>query len=106
MKIALAQINPTVGDFAGNTPLILDFKDRAADQRADLVVFPALCVCGYPAADLLEKRSFLARAADGLEEIATHTVTGPAVLCGTALATGTANGKPPEGKRARNAAAL
>ena len=52
---ALAQINPTVGDFAGNTRLILDFTARAAAQGADLVVFPELAVCGYPPADLLEK---------------------------------------------------
>jgi NAD+ synthase (glutamine-hydrolysing) len=105
MKIALAQINPTVGDFAGNTRLILDFKDRAADQAADLVVYPELCVCGYPPADLLEKASFLARAAEALEQIAAKTVGGPAILCGTALAAG-ADGKPWEGKRARNVAAL
>jgi NAD+ synthase (glutamine-hydrolysing) len=74
MKIALAQINPTVGDFAGNTRLILDFKDRAAEQGADLVVYPELCVCGYPPADLLEKTSFLARAAEALEQIAAKTV--------------------------------
>ena len=105
MKIALAQINPTVGDFAGNTRLILDFKDRAADQGADLVVYPELCVCGYPPADLLEKASFLARAAEALEQLAAKTASGPAILCGTALAAG-ADGKPSEGKRARNVAAL
>jgi predicted amidohydrolase len=60
MKIALAQINPTVGDFAGNARLILDFTARAAKQTADLVVFPELAICGYPPADLLEKSSFLA----------------------------------------------
>ena len=105
MKIALAQINPTVGDFAGNTRLILDFKDRAAEQGADLVVYPELCVCGYPPADLLEKASFLARSAEALEQIAAKTAGGPAILCGTALAA-SVDGKPSEGKRARNVAAL
>ena len=61
MRIALAQINPTVGDFAGNTRLILNFTTRAAAQGADLVLFPELAICGYPPADLLEKKSFLAR---------------------------------------------
>jgi NAD+ synthase (glutamine-hydrolysing) len=106
MILALAQINPTVGDFAGNARLILDFAARAAKQSADLVVFPELAVCGYPPADLLEKSSFLARAGQTLDEIAASTATGPAILCGTALAATPADGRPPVGKRARNIAAL
>ena len=106
MKIALAQINPTVGDFAGNTRLILDFKDRAAQRGADLVLFPELSICGYPPADLLEKRSFLARAAESLEQISASTSQGPAVLCGTALATDAGEDSGFEGKHARNVAAL
>jgi NAD+ synthase (glutamine-hydrolysing) len=106
VKIALAQINPTVGDFAGNTRLILDFKQRAAEQAADLVVFPELSICGYPPADLLEKRSFLTRAAESLEEIATQTAEGPAILCGTALAVDSGGESGAEGKHARNVAAL
>jgi NAD+ synthase (glutamine-hydrolysing) len=102
VKIALAQINPTVGDFAGNVRLILEFRDRAAAQGADIAIFPELCICGYPPADLLEKTSFLARAAEMLEQIAAKTADGPAILCGTALPTS----KPSEGKRARNVAAL
>jgi len=106
MKIALAQINPTVGDFAGNTRLILDFAARAAEAGADLAVFPELAVCGYPPADLLEKRSFLDRARQALDEIAAHTADGPAILCGAALPIGPVDGKPYEGKHARNVAAL
>ena len=102
MKIALAQINPTVGDFAGNARLILDFAARAAKQAADLVIFPELSICGYPPADLLEKSSFLARAKQTLDEIAASTANGPAILCGTALATS----NPDAGKHARNVAAL
>ncbi|MDP9052244.1 MAG: NAD+ synthase [Acidobacteriota bacterium] len=101
MKIALAQINPTVGDFAGNARLILDFSARAGSQSADLVVFPELSICGYPPADLLEKAAFLSRAQQTLEEIAASTTTGPAILCGTAMATSDA-----AGKHARNVAAL
>jgi NAD+ synthase (glutamine-hydrolysing) len=103
MKIALAQINPTVGDFAGNAARILDFAARAGEQSADLVVFPELSVCGYPPADLLEKSAFLARAQETLEEIAATTTSGPAILCGTALSAG---GDPSAGKHARNVAAL
>jgi len=106
MKIALAQINPTVGDFAGNARLILDFAVRGAKAGADLVVFPELCVCGYPPADLLEKRSFLDRARQVLEEIAAGTSIGPAILCGGVLPLGPVDGKPSEGKHARNVAAL
>jgi NAD+ synthase (glutamine-hydrolysing) len=102
MKIALAQINPTVGDFAGNARLILDFTARAAKQSADLVIFPELSICGYPPADLLEKSAFLTRARQTLDQIAASTATGPAILCGTALATS----NPEAGKHARNVAAL
>ncbi|HEV2645432.1 MAG TPA: NAD+ synthase [Acidobacteriaceae bacterium] len=101
MKLALAQINPTVGDFTGNARLILERAARAAEQSADLVIFPELAVCGYPPADLLEKSSFLARARHTLDEIASATLSGPAILCGTALAADA-----PSGKRVRNVAAL
>src|ERR1035438_6893144 len=103
MKIALAQINPTVGDFAGNAARILDFTVRAAAQAADLVVFPELAICGYPPADLLEKSSFLARARQTLDDLAATTTSGPAILCGTALAI---DGDSSAGKHARNVAAL
>jgi len=106
MKIALAQINPTVGDFTGNTRLILDYRSRAAAEGADLVIFPELSICGYPPADLLEKGAFLDRAAECLESIASRTGTGPAVLCGAALPADPGNGQPYEGKRAKNVAAL
>jgi NAD+ synthase (glutamine-hydrolysing) len=103
MILALAQINPTVGDFAGNARLILDFTARAAAQSADLVIFPELSICGYPPADLLDKSSFLSRARQTLDEIAVTTATGPAILCGTALAI---EGDSTAGKHARNVAAL
>jgi NAD+ synthase (glutamine-hydrolysing) len=101
VKIALAQINPTVGDFAGNTARILDFTARAAGQGADLVLFPELAICGYPPADLLEKKSFLARAQQALDEIAASTITGPAILVGTVTPADS-----PDGKHVRNVAAL
>ncbi len=111
MRIALAQINPTVGDFAGNTQKIIEFAARAAAQGAELVMFPELAVCGYPPADLLEKRDFLDSAAAALAEIAAWTgdQTGdqtaeparPAILCGTVMPL-----KSAIGKHVRNVAAL
>ena len=76
MKIALAQINPTVGDFAGNTKKILEYAARAGDRGAGLVVFPELAVCGYPPADFLEKAAFIARAEQAVMEIAGWTASG------------------------------
>lgn len=103
MKIALAQINPTVGDFVGNTKKILDYAARAGEQGATLVVFPELAVCGYPPADLLEKDSFIEQAGQAVDEIAAWTA-GPrrlSILCGTVmLATSTV------GKHVRNVAVL
>lgn len=80
MKLALAQINPTVGDFEGNKRKILDFARQAAALRADLVLFPELCVCGYPPADLLEKKSFILRAGETVEEIAREASEVPLVV--------------------------
>jgi NAD+ synthase (glutamine-hydrolysing) len=103
VKIALAQINPTVGDFTGNVSRILEFAARAVEQDAALVVFPELAVCGYPPADLLEKKTFIDRAEAAVAEIAAWTAVAgrPAILCGTVLATGLV-----VGKQVRNVAVL
>ena len=69
MRIALAQINPTVGDFAGNSALILARLAEARAQRAELVVFPELCLCGYPPMDLLDQGSFVAENLKALRRI-------------------------------------
>ena len=69
MKIALAQINPTVGDFQGNTKKIIEFAAEASAAQADLVMFPELAVCGYPPADFLDKPSFVARTGEAVAEI-------------------------------------
>ncbi len=60
MRIALAQIDTTVGDFEGNVAKVLEALDRAREGGAEVVVFPELTLCGYPPLDLLERRSFLA----------------------------------------------
>jgi len=103
VRIALAQINPTVGDFSGNVEKIRAFTERAVAERAELVIFPELAICGYPAGDLLEKDSFIRRAEEALAEVCALTKGEgrPAILCGTVLpAEGGA------GKRIRNVAAL
>ena len=81
MKIALGQINPTVGDFSGNASKILDFSRRAQEAGAGLILFPELSVCGYPPRDLVERSSFVARNRESAEHIATQT-PGIAVICG------------------------
>lgn len=59
LKIAVAQIDTTVGDFAGNAEKILTLGRRAEREGADMVLFPELAVCGYPPRDLVERRSFV-----------------------------------------------
>ena len=61
MKLALAQFNPTVGDFAGNTARILALAAKAKERGADLAVFSELCLCGYLPQDLLERPAFIER---------------------------------------------
>ena len=103
MKIALAQLNPTVGDFAANVRTMLQAAEAAAQQGARLVVFPELAVCGYPPKDLIESRDFLdsaRRAADRLTE-ASGQPGMPAMLFGTPLL----SEKRP-GKLAKNVALL
>jgi len=59
VRLALCQIDTTVGDFAGNAARILAGLARAEDAGADLAVFPELAICGYPPGDLLERPSFV-----------------------------------------------
>ena len=95
MKIALAQINPTVGDFSGNVEKIVEASRRAAVAGARLTVFSELVICGYPPADFLEKPSFLARCREAVDELAAATSNLPtAVLAGVALAAEGGSGKP------------
>ena len=70
MKIALAQFNPTVGDFAGNTTRILALAERAKERGADLAVFSELCICGYLPQDLLERPAFIDRNQKELKQLA------------------------------------
>ncbi|MDX1740105.1 MAG: NAD+ synthase [Rhodothermales bacterium] len=101
MKIALAQINPTVGDIDGNVSLVIDFAQRAAAQGADLAVFPELCICGYPPLDLLENESFIDACAEAVETVALKLAGTIAVIVGAPV-----RNKESVGKRLFNAALL
>ncbi len=81
MNIALAQINTTIGDFAGNTARILEHYRRACAQKADLVLFPELAICGYPPRDLLLKPAFVQDNLAALENLAKE-IKGPPVVIG------------------------
>ncbi len=92
VRIALAQINPTVGDFSGNSAKIIDYALRAKGAGVDLVLFPELSVCGYPPRDLVERPWFVERNRHAAEEIASRT-QGIAVICGLVTPAKAATGK-------------
>ena len=81
LRIALAQINSTVGDLQGNAGRIADFADRARAAGADLLVTPELALCGYPPEDLLLRPDFYRACARTLAELAARTA-GIAVIVG------------------------
>lgn len=93
MKIALAQINTTVGDFSGNSARIVEFSRLAAEKGAGLAVFPELSLCGYPPRDLVERPDFVARCEVELMRLARALPSMP-VLVGTVRPSGAAEGKP------------
>jgi NAD+ synthase/NAD+ synthase (glutamine-hydrolysing) len=70
MKIALAQINTTIGDFPGNVERIVRYARCAAERGAELAVFPELALCGYPPRDLVERPEFVARSEAELQRLA------------------------------------
>ena len=59
LRIAMAQINSTVGDLGGNRAKIVEYMNRAKKLEADIVLFPELALCGYPPEDLLLKKHFV-----------------------------------------------
>jgi NAD+ synthase (glutamine-hydrolysing) len=82
VKVAVAQVNPIIGDFAGNTAKILDFVGRAYGQGAELVVFPEMCLCGYPPMDLLDHGSFVEATLRALREVQNRSPRGIGILVG------------------------
>ena len=103
MRVALAQINPTVGDFSGNLAKMQDRAKLAGDKGAALVIFPELAVSGYPPADLLEKTSFVQRAEASLRTLAELTAAAgsPSLLVGSPMRCDV-----PGQKQVRNVAAV
>ena len=100
MKLALAQINTTVGDFLGNRNKMTAYAQRARQAGAGVVLFPELSLCGYPPRDLVEKPDFVARNQAELQCLAQSTA-GIRVICGFV------GSAPPESARtATNCAAL
>jgi NAD+ synthase/NAD+ synthase (glutamine-hydrolysing) len=81
VKIALGQINPTIGDFTGNSKKIIESSRQALAQGAEMILFPELAVCGYPPRDLLEKPAFVERNQKVVNEIA-QAVPQITIVCG------------------------
>ncbi|QIZ73336.1 NAD+ synthase [Oxynema aestuarii] len=83
MKIAIAQLNPTIGDLTGNAQRILNRAYKAADAGVRLLLTPELSLCGYPPRDLLLRPSFIEAMSDQLHELARQLPPNIAVLVGT-----------------------
>lgn len=102
MRIALAQINPTVGDLAGNVDRMTRFAREAASRGAHIVVFPELSLSGYPPRDLVEKSSFLDANRRELERFGRETKDlDLSLICGYV-----ARSNAETGKQAYNSAAV
>src|SRR5438128_1981803 len=102
MKIALAQINTTVGDLAGNVDLMVRSAHSASAAGADLVVFPELSITGYPPRDLVEKPTFVERSEQAVDRLAAETASlNLALVCGYV-----AHAESQTGKHAANNAAV
>jgi NAD+ synthase (glutamine-hydrolysing) len=98
MRVALAQINPVVGDLEGNSSRILAAARAAADGGAQLVVYPELALCGYPPRDLVERDDFVDAGLGALHELARRAPPEVGLLVGFV--------EPGPGPRRQNAAAL
>ncbi len=81
MKIAIAQINPVIGDFNHNYNKIMDFAEKAKQISCDLIIFPELAVTGYPPRDLLEKEDFVEANLNYLDKLI-ESIHGIGVICG------------------------
>jgi len=89
LRIAMAQLNQSMGDLAGNAEAMLAWRERAREQGADLIVYPELQLIGYPPEDLVLKPALVARAETELHRLAEATADGgPAMLVGTVIANG------------------
>jgi NAD+ synthase (glutamine-hydrolysing) len=93
MTIALAQVNPTVGDLAGNADLITQRAAEAYRRGAELCVFPELGLTGYPPQDLLEQPAFMEATGAALQRVAAGVPPGMGVIVGAPLPNETGTGK-------------
>lgn len=86
LKIMIAQLNPVLGDIAGNLAKARQARKQAAAKNADLIVFSELFICGYPPEDLVSKPAFVAACERAVRELASDTDDGgPGVIIGTPL---------------------
>lgn len=85
MKLAIAQLNPTIGDLTGNTQAIVAVAREAQQAGARLLLTPELSLCGYPPRDLLLLPDFLAAIADQLEQLCREAPKDIALLVGAPL---------------------
>ncbi|TDC84463.1 NAD+ synthase [Micromonospora sp. KC606] len=112
LRLALSQVNPTVGDLAGNAALVRTWSRKAADAGAQLVAFPEMMLTGYPVEDLVFRRSFVAASQAALERLAADLAADGLgdlpVVVGYLDADGPpqVSGDAQPGRGARNAAAL
>jgi len=102
MRIALGQINPTVGDIPGNVARMVEFSRDAVSRGAHAIVFPELSITGYPPRDLVEKISFVQRSEEGVNELARRTAELPIAIIAGYVAESTSK----TGKRVANRAAV
>ncbi|MDP3286659.1 MAG: nitrilase-related carbon-nitrogen hydrolase, partial [Desulfobacterales bacterium] len=93
MKIAIAQINPIIGDFNHNAGRIRHYADKAKARSCDLVVFSELVISGYPPRDLLEKKDFIAANLSCLSRLVDE-IRGIGVICGFVDKNPVEEGKP------------
>jgi NAD+ synthase (glutamine-hydrolysing) len=82
MRVASGQINPTIGDFKGNCEKVLSFAARAKEAGCSLVVFPELCLCGYPPMDLLEYELFVEENLKALRQVQNGAPKGIGIVVG------------------------
>jgi NAD+ synthase len=83
LKIALAQLNPTIGDLPGNLALLRSAREKAAAEGADLLVTPELSICGYFPEDLIDRPGFTSDCMKAVEQLAADTADGgPAIIVG------------------------
>jgi NAD+ synthase (glutamine-hydrolysing) len=103
LKLAIAQLNPTIGDLAGNSQCILSAAEQALTAGAEILLTPELSLCGYPPRDLLLSEGFLAAVTDQLTQLAQALPPQLTVLVGTVTSLTEAA---PTAKRLRNSVAL